>query len=94
VEVYKCDGEAASESFALDNGWTVENGEMGVLIHTKGMSGEVYVDELNALGIDQYAASSLSNVIRVTVPIGQLPELAEQEFVLSIVPPSTTYVVP
>jgi hypothetical protein len=94
VEIYDREGKQSATVFASENGIFVEEGKVNVHIYTIGDESEVFVDDLQELDINQFNASSLNNVIQATVTIEQLLVIAEQDFVLYIMPMSKTYVIP
>jgi hypothetical protein len=94
VDTFYCEGEQSAIVFAKRNGITLEQGRVPVHIYTRGDRSEAFVADLDELGIEEFNASSLHNIAWANLPIERLQELAEQDFVIYIVPEPTTVIEP
>ena len=79
-------GEQAALTLASELGITITDDQVSILIYTTGDSGLSFVDPLKKLGIENLRATSLNNVVQVFAPIGELLNIAEQDYVLFISP--------
>lgn len=94
VDTYACEGEQSATVFATENGIDMEEGRVQVHIYTAGDRSEAFAADLKELGLDEFNASSLHNIVWANLPIEKLQELAGQEFVIYIVPVPTTVIQP
>jgi len=94
VDTYNCEGEQSAIVFASEKGIALEQGRVPVHIYATGDRSEAFVADLRELGLDNFQASSLHNIVWASLPLGRLQELAEQDFVVYIDPAATTRVEP
>lgn len=85
-KVYLLEGEARALDLASARGLRVEGERVSVYIYTKEEPAKLYTSQLEQLGLEEFLASSLSNLIEAMIRVPQLKTIAEQDFVVYLAP--------